>query len=144
MAGKVILALYLLPGDRPDMDNFDRARASLLEKVGSFVYILSHRDDLAKVKTPEVEWWGFLFGNEWFDEDLSKALHVHLRYNKADCLTLFKDVITSEGERKAFMATRLFRTCAVPVLGVESYKNYQNELTFEKVLDGWLMEDTRV
>lgn len=141
---KVVLALFLLPGDRADMDNFDRARTSLSDKIESYIYILSHRDDLVKMRTPETEWWGFLFGNEWFDEDLSKALHIHLRYNKADCLTLFKNVTTAEGEKKAFVATRIFRTCAVPTLGVESYKNYQDELTFEKVLDGWLMEDIRV
>jgi len=141
---KVVLTLFLLPGDRADMDNFDRAKASLLDKTESCIYILSHRDDLAKMKTPDTEWWAFLFGNEWFDEDLGKALHVHLKYNNADCLTLFKNVVTSEGEKKAFVATRVFRTCAVPVLGIESYNKYENELTFEKVLDGWLMEDDRV
>ena len=140
------LTLYFLPGDKSEFDDFQRCQVSLpaeLERI-TFTYVLSHRDELCKMKRPETKWWGYLFGNEWFDEELGKALYVHLRYNTADCLTLFKNVKTAEKEHKAFVATRLFRTQGVPVLGVESYKDFQSDLTFEKVLDGWLRETDRI
>ena len=140
------LTLYFLPGDRSEFDDFQRCQASLpseLERI-TFTYVLSHRDELDNMKLPETKWWGYLFGNEWFDEELGKALYVHLRYNTADCLTLFKKVgMTGEAPRVQ-LATRLYRTQGVPVLGVESYKNFQSDLTFEKVLDGWVKETDRV
>lgn len=137
------LTLYLLPGDCEELDNFARIQESISPRLETEFCTLGHRDDLAKTIKPNTKWWGYLFGNEWFDKDLGRALYVHLNYNQSDCLTLFKRVMV-DGCYKTFVASRLFQTVAVPVLGVDSYKRFERELTFEKVLDGWILETDRI
>jgi hypothetical protein len=133
---ETLLTLYFFPGDVETLDDKSRFMDSL-EKVNCHVVFLDHRDELQSCDVPDTEWWGFLFGNEWFDLDMANVLDVYL-LSDFDAITFFKDIEKENGDKAVFLATRIFRTNKVP-LGIETYKEVEG-LKFVKALDGWIRE----
>lgn len=137
-----MITLYILPGDNSFFDDFKNAIESFLPVNEITVLILNHRDDLIKIIQPKTKWWGFLFGNEWIDNELAESLNTHLKYNTANKLVLFKIVRCRDGVERAFIEDRIFRTDIIPVQGVECVRNVIS--SSERILDGWLRETDRI
>ncbi|MEN6445566.1 MAG: hypothetical protein ABFC98_05920 [Candidatus Cloacimonas sp.] len=133
-----LLTLYVFPGDKETLDDKQRIIDSCKE-IRCNVVFLSYREELEIQQVPDTKWWGYLFGNEWFEKDISEVLNIYLEQANYNVLTFFKDITKENGEKAVFLASRIFRSWIVP-LGIETYKEVPN-LSFIKVLDGWIKQE---
>jgi hypothetical protein len=136
-----LLTLFVFPGDNSLFDDKQRIIDSCKD-INCHVVFLSFREELEIQQVPDTKWWGYLFGNEWFGKDITEFLNVYLERANCDVLTFFKDVVKVDGTKAVFLASRIFRSWIVP-LGIETYKDVPN-LSFIKVLDGWIKESSKI
>ena len=139
-----MLTLYVIPCDNPEEADIPKLKQSAKD-VAEKIVVLDHRR-LDEVE-PETKWYAFLFSNEWFDVGLKDALPIFLEYDECDYFVLFKKVIediTGTLIPKTFVAPRIFRS-SVKLEGAGSLIPRNPEsLKAIKVLDGWILEPTRV
>lgn len=131
-----LCTLYVLPSQgNGEVDNYERIVWSAPYDLCKFV-IVSNPSQLAM---PTTEWWGLIYGNEWFDPALSKALTIYLACAPFDCLVLFKKVKVNGFER-FYVEPRIFKAGKLTPAVKPDIANY----SVTKVLDGFVLEDDRV
>jgi len=139
-----MLTLYVIPCDNPEQANIQKLKESA-EGVADRVEVLDHRR-LDEVE-PETEWYAFLFSNEWLDEGLKFALPVFLEQTDSDYLILYKKVVENNFGTlvpRTFIVPRIFRS-NIKLIGNDRLVPVgQEDLRFLQVLDGWILEPTRV
>lgn len=129
-----MLTLFILPCDNKDLHDPERARASFGDIVRFSQTLKNRRLDLEKhFPTP---WYGYIYSDEYLDDQARDALPVFLASNQFDCLVLMKKVLV-DGKMKITQAPRIFRKDVRLVEGKHIPKNPQR-LRFEKMLDGWV------
>ena len=137
-----MLTLYIIPSDRKEKANVQRAIDSFLPMPGSDklkVEVLGNRD--LHLVEPETDWYGFLFDVEWLDEKIADALPVFMA-NDFDFLIAYKKV-TVKGAPKIFFAPRFFRK-EVKLIPHKLIAENEEDLKREKILNGWILEEDRL
>lgn len=89
----------------------------------------------------EYKWFGYIYSNEWLDEELAKALPVFLQYDYFDCLILWKRVMDNDTPR-AYRMPRIFKNW-VRITEGGLLPEDGDDLRFEKALNGWVLESDR-
>jgi len=139
-----MLNMFIIPCDNPEQSDILKLKKSLSDVAGH-VSVLKHRD-LNSLDKGTYPWYGYMFSNEWMDESLQYALPLFLEEEELDYLVLFKKVIEDRGgvtEPRAFQMPRIFRShVELEGPGQLVPKNPQ-DLSFAKVLDGWILEPSR-
>lgn len=131
-----LLTLFVLPSrGNGEFDNYERIVESSPHKLCKFVMVSPDRKTLS---TPETEWWGIIYGNEWFDFHLTRALPSYLQIAPFEGLVLFKRVKVN-GVERFYIEPRIFRSERV----VPTLKPDIGKLFCTRVLDGFLLEDDR-
>jgi len=130
----VMLTLFVFPCDNKDLHDPERAKASFGDTVQFSQILEARRLDLEKdFQTP---WYGYIFSDEYLDDQARDALPVFLASDQFDCLILMKKVLV-DGEMKVTQAPRIFRKDVRLVENTHIPENPQR-LRFEKMLDGWI------
>jgi hypothetical protein len=116
-------------------DNVERLIASLPEGLCTVVYQGRRENGIDKPTTP---WWCYMYGNEWMEPTLAKALDPYTKYFTHDCYVFFKRVKVG-GKDKFFIEPRLFRSATILPMD-----NLQlQDLLVTRGLDGFILEDDR-
>lgn len=132
-----LCTLYVLPSQgNGDFDNYERVVWSAPYDLCKFVMV---SDPGVPLRMAETEWWGLIYGNEWFDPALAKALSVYLACAPFDCLVLFKKVKVNDVER-FYVEPRIFKSTKLIPRIKPDIANH----SITKVLDGFILEDDRV
>ena len=137
-----MFTLYIIPSDRKEKANVERAVESFKPMPGSdkmTVKVLENRD--LHLVEPKTDWYGFLFDVERLDERIARALPVFMA-NDFDFLIAFKKVV-AKGVTKMFYAPRFFRK-EVKLIPHKLIAEDESSLKFEKILDGWILEEDRL
>lgn len=132
-----LCTLYVLPSQaNGEFDNYERVVWSAPYDLCRFVVVSNPAEPL---HVSETQWWGLIYGNEWFDPALAKALTVYLTCAPFDCLVLFKRVKVNDVER-FYVEPRIFKSSRIE----PKIKPSIDDLSMTKVLDGFILEDDRI
>lgn len=139
---KTDLAIYVLPCGKDKIDP-DRAARSFEDPQYEVKTTVLRNADLWKLNGTHYDsrWFGYIYSNEWLDEDLAKAMPVFLSQKYFDVLSLCKKVLDN-GKHRYFTMPRIFRNW----IQLESgglMPQTCGLLRIERALDGWVMEDDR-
>jgi len=133
-----MLVLYVFKCDNPKLHDPERAKASFGDVVHFSRILEDRRLDL--VTDHPAPWYGYIFSDEYLDDDAKKALPVFLASDQFDCLILMKKIIV-DGKMKVTQAPRIFRKDVKLMENTHIPENAQR-LRFERMLDGWVLDDT--
>jgi len=132
------LTVFLLQQNHPNSD-IDKATANIKDVVNKIVIVEQHHE--IKNHTIDTEWYGILYDNEEFQEDLLTALPVFMEFDY-DYLVIYKRKIANN-QMRVWIAPRFFRKhivlrddCMLPKKRVSSQR-----FKSEKMLDGWVTEN---
>jgi len=134
-----MLTLYLLPCDNPKLHNPERARESFGDVVRFTRTLKSRRLDLER-HFPTI-WYGYIFSDEYLDDQVRDALPIFLASDQFDALILMKKELIDGCEDacavRVTQAPRIFRKH----VRLEEGKHIPRDphlLIFERLLDGWI------
>lgn len=128
-----MLTLYVFPCDHKELHDPERAKASFGDIVQFSRVLEDRRLDLEKdFQTP---WYGYIFSDEYLDNEAKKALPVFLAVGGFDCLIMMKK--TLDNDLHVTQAPRIFGKHVRLVEDTHIPKNHES-LVFERMLDGWI------
>lgn len=127
-----MLTLFVIPSGKPNAD-YNKTVESF-KKTGVPMKALSVKTwrDVNDYRYKDV-WYAVFWDNEGIDEDLQKALPIHLDNRIPDCLILYKRL----GEKDAEYRTRFMRRT---VWLTHDYAPLEQWMKPETVLDGWVKD----
>ena len=132
----MLMTLYIFPCDNPELHNPERAKASFGNVVQFSRILETRRLDLEKdFQTP---WYGYIFSDEYLDDEVKTALPIFLASDQFDCLVLMKKAMV-DGKIKVTQSPRIFRKDVRLMEDTHIPENPQR-LRFERMLDGWIRE----
>ena len=136
------LTIYVMPCGKDEIDP-ERAVKSFENPQYTVAYAILEHANLWDLNGTHYEsrWFGYIYANEWLDEELSEALPVFLQQDYFDYLLLWKKVEHGDKSRY-FRMPRLFRS-VVPLIKGELVPENIDTLTGETVLNGWILENAR-
>jgi len=129
-----MLTLFIFPCDNLDLHDPKRAKSSF-GKIVQFSQILENRR-LDLEQHFETPWYGYIFSDEYLDDQAREALPIFLASDQFDCLVLMKKVIIN-GKIKITQSPRIFRKDIRLMENTHIPENPQR-LRFERMLDGWI------
>ena len=130
-----MLTLYIFKCDNLKLHDPVRAKASFGDVVHFSKTLEGRRLDL--IEQHPTPWYGYIFSDEYLDDEAQKALPIFLASDHFDCLVLMKKVLI-DGEMKVTQSPRIFRKDVRLMEGMHIPENPQR-LRFERMLDGWIL-----
>ncbi len=127
-----MLTLFAIEAD--SLQDPERAIESFGDIVEKSHILDGRRIDNIPVGT---DWYGYIYSDEWIDEQLKESLPVFLAAGYFDCLVLFKRVV-DQGEPRVFTSPRIFKQ-SVKLAKDMLVPEHPGPLTFEKCLNGWIL-----
>jgi hypothetical protein len=125
-----MLTLYIIKTGKIGADPVVAAQSYPWTKEVKFVEEIASVADYTKKRSP---WVGYLYDDEKLSDDLALALKTFMLLTDKDALVVYKRI----GRDSAEFFPRFFRSDVQ--LNKDDLSPISKEMSFEKVLDGWLI-----
>jgi len=108
--------------------------------ISCIFFILSNAESLLEQEI-NTEWYCFLYDNEWLEKDLTDFIPTLLKANQWDYYLIHKKV-KIDGKNRFFIVPRIFREKVK--LKANDFTPLDTYLPYERVLEGWILEEDRI
>ena len=128
-----VLTVFVLPAEKSR--GMEKLQASF--KKPSLIVTFVAVDTVADINIykKEMPWYGVFYGNEYIEEKLAVALHTFFTLSKVDVFIVFKLL-----EQTALFFPRFYKNW---VYLQDDLTPLQKGLKYEKILNGWVLENGR-